>query len=154
MSTSTAPGAVVTQQRSEWPLHTYLPPLGVIPEVVHTARAEVTAILHIWGLRSSLIEDAELVVSELVTNSVQQAQREPPVSGTLPILQVSLFSDRRGVVVCVWDPLPGIPEEHAADDDDEGGRGLTLVSAFGHWDYELLPHRGKVVRAWLGFRAA
>jgi anti-sigma regulatory factor (Ser/Thr protein kinase) len=61
-----------------------------------------------WGLMS-LAENAELVVSELVTNAVRASTgpdgrpRYDNASAGLPVVHLRVLSDRRRVVVEVWD---------------------------------------------------
>jgi len=63
-------------------------------------------------------DDLLLVVSELVTNAVRHGA--PPVR-----LEVSVDDD--AVLVCVADGSPRSPEPRDADEQAEGGRGMTLV---------------------------
>lgn len=85
--------------------------------VVRQARAVVRRTLRDWGLES-LTDSAVLLVSELVTNSLRHAH------GPIGVCMA------RGstLLVEVSDPLPDPPRARTAADDDEGGRGLHLVS--------------------------
>ncbi len=65
-----------------------------------------------------LLDDALLLVSELVTNSV--------VHGGPPIV-LAVHCDGEGLHVRVLDGSTLLPQPRVADDDAEGGRGLTLV---------------------------
>jgi anti-sigma regulatory factor (Ser/Thr protein kinase) len=85
---------------------------------VAVARARVRAALDGWGLHQ-LADTAELVVSELVTNAVRHA--------TGPIeLQVLLLDEI--VSFSVADAKTPLPRLRRTTFDDEGGRGLQLVS--------------------------
>ena len=106
-----------------------------------------------WGL-PELIEDGELIASELVTNVVKRAHdpvtgRPAYVSDRLPVLQFGLFSDRTVLLISVWDQFADPPVRTVATAEDESGRGLMMVgriSASLDW-YPV--QGGKVVRAFL-----
>ncbi|WP_165865576.1 SpoIIE family protein phosphatase [Vallicoccus soli] len=88
-----------------------------------------------WGLHR-LVDTAELLVSELVTNAVRYA-REPVV------LRLLLLDDR--VEVSVADSDARLPRLRRAAPDDEGGRGLHLVGSLARrWGARSTPG-GKVV---------
>ena len=54
---------------SQWPYHSFLP-LGALPGAIPCARLHTTAVLWEWGMEA-LAQQAELTVSELVTNAVR-----------------------------------------------------------------------------------
>ncbi|WP_233580522.1 SpoIIE family protein phosphatase [Streptomyces triticirhizae] len=85
--------------------------------VVREARALVVATLRGWGLEG-LAEQAELLVSEVVTNAVRHARG--PVE--LRVVRGSTL------LVEVTDPVLDPPRERTATPEDEGGRGLSMVS--------------------------
>jgi anti-sigma regulatory factor (Ser/Thr protein kinase) len=106
-----------------------------------------------WSL-PELIDDGELVASELVTNVVRMAH--DPVTGRplyindqLPVLQFGLFSDRAQLLISVWDQFPGHPAPKAAAADDETGRGLMIVGRISVSLDWYPTQNGKVVRAFL-----
>jgi anti-sigma regulatory factor (Ser/Thr protein kinase) len=66
----------------------------------------------------TVADDLALVVSELVTNAIRYAQ--PPV-------EIEIETSDRAVTVAVADGSPGRPQPRDADEDAEGGRGLTLI---------------------------
>lgn len=74
-----------------------------------------------WQLRH-LAPSVEQVVTELATNAVQH-------SGGLNIMLWLTLTDT-SVIVHVWDSCADLPAPRTAGDDDESGRGLTIVSAF------------------------
>ncbi|MFE9172258.1 ATP-binding protein [Streptomyces kebangsaanensis] len=78
-----------------------------------TAHARVTA-------RAE--QNAQLVVSELVTNAVQHA---PGPCG----LTLELSADRARLDITVWDTSPTLPLLHERDGTRVGGHGLYLVHA-------------------------
>jgi len=103
------------------------------------------AVLWEWGL-AGLTEQAELLVSELVTNAVQASR----VLGQFTAVQLWLLSDQRRVLILVWDasPQPPLPRE-PGEEIGEGGRGLMLVDAISdQWSWYSVPGiGGKVVWA-------
>jgi anti-sigma regulatory factor (Ser/Thr protein kinase) len=106
----------------EWPLHTFLE-LGALDGAVPSARLHARHVLREWGL-TALADDAELVVSELVTNGVQASR-----AMTHAAIRLWLASDRTQVVICVWDASPRPPVRMDAAEESENGRGLLLVEA-------------------------
>ncbi|GAA2725297.1 ATP-binding SpoIIE family protein phosphatase [Actinocorallia aurantiaca] len=89
------------------------------PRPVTPARVRrlIRATLASWGL-AACSETAELLATELVTNAVRYATR--------PIELRLLHTD--GLLVEVSDDEHGLPVLRHADADDEGGRGMQLVS--------------------------
>lgn len=102
---------------------------------------------------------AELVVSELITNSVQfsaggkRALPQPhPYSGRAdaPLISLSLRYFRTGLLIEVYDTSSDPPVLAYASGDGENGRGLMIVGALAkEWSYFLLPEGGKVVHCFL-----
>jgi len=105
-----------------WPLHAVLD-LCAFPTAPGCARAWTREILREWRL-SGLADTAALIVSELVTNSVQASRRL-----TMSAVRLILVSDRRELTVLVRDCGAGAPEPRHPDADDECGRGLMLVES-------------------------
>ncbi|MFK4071684.1 ATP-binding protein [Streptomyces sp. NPDC029674] len=91
------------------------------PGAVRTARGVVREQLAVWGL-GPLGDITVLLVSELVTNSLRHA------SGPIGVRLVRPADPLGSLLVEVSDPLPDPPLERIAGVDDEGGRGLQLVS--------------------------
>lgn len=87
------------------------------PSAVGRARALVRDTLANWALYP-LCDPAELMVSELVTNALRYAR------GPIGVRMVRGAS----LVVEVSDPILDMPRERRAGHEDEGGRGLQLVS--------------------------
>ncbi|MBT2505896.1 ATP-binding protein [Streptomyces sp. ISL-98] len=100
-----------------------------------------------WGL-GALVDDAVLVVSELVTNAVQHAApvRQP---GDEPA-RCRLTVERPGpgtVRVSVSDASPRRLVQRKATAEEESGRGLVVLDALTvSWDVET-SKTGKTVRA-------
>ena len=139
--------------RPRWPLFSVLPPMGALPTAPRTARMHLRDTLGEWGL-PRLIEDGELIASELVTNAVRRAHdpvtgRPVYVSDRLPVLQFGLFSDRRVLLISVFDQFADPPVRENATADDESGRGLMMVGRISaSLDWHPV-QGGKVVRAFL-----
>ena len=107
---------------TEWPLHSFLE-LGALDGAVPSARLHARHVLREWSL-AALADDAELVVSELVTNGVQASR-----AMTHAAIRLWLASDRTQVMICVWDASPRPPIRMDAAEESENGRGLLLVEA-------------------------
>jgi anti-sigma regulatory factor (Ser/Thr protein kinase) len=129
--------------------------LGALPTAIPCARLHTRNIAREWGLRH-LADTAELVVSELVTNavsaSVDEDQRPHYTDGHgAACVRLRLSTDRRAVLVEVWDGNVMPPEPNQAGLDDESGRGLMLVEALAErWGWDLTANgRGKIVWALL-----
>ena len=114
-----------------------------LPTAVPCARLHAVHVLHEWGLRD-LAGDAEMIVSELITNAVDASAllpERPPVSLRLLLTGKSLFIE-------VWDHSPLGLEPREADAGDECGRGLTVVAALSdRWGWERTGRSRKVVWA-------
>jgi anti-sigma regulatory factor (Ser/Thr protein kinase) len=114
--------------------------LGARPTAVPCARMITRQVVREWGL-PDLVETAELLVSELVTNAIRASQ------GLLePAIRLWLVSDRSTLVIRVWDDsseMPAVCQD--ASLDSECGRGLLLVEALSKdWGAYRRGH-GKVV---------
>lgn len=136
-----------------WPLQSILELEG-LPEAVPSARSHAVSVVREWGLRD-LADTVELIVSELVTNSVQASAGlavsryggqwgpgRPPVA-------LWLQSDRQRVLVQVWDASHGLPVPQEPDLAAEHGRGMLIVEAMSerYGMYLLAGGNGKVVWA-------
>jgi anti-sigma regulatory factor (Ser/Thr protein kinase) len=116
--------------KDDWPLCSYLE-LGILAGSVPCARLHAKQVLWEWGL-SELSDSVELVVSELVTNAVRVSQSMEQVSS----VRLWLRSDKRRVLMLVWDANPRPPVRIEASEDAEGGRGLLLVEAISdRWNW-------------------
>ncbi|MCX4447076.1 ATP-binding protein [Streptomyces sp. NPDC087866] len=99
-----------------------------VPGAVRTARHAVHDALRDWGLDSAVGDEAVLLVSELVTNSMRYTPGPIGVRLLRPHPNGDRSSAVPGLLVEVSDPLPDAPTERTAGPDDEGGRGLLLVA--------------------------
>jgi anti-sigma regulatory factor (Ser/Thr protein kinase) len=106
----------------EWTLQSFLE-LGALDGAVPSARLHARHVLREWGL-AALADDAELVVSELVTNGVQASRAMAHAA-----IRLWLASDQAQVAICVWDASPRPPVRMDAAEEAENGRGLLLVEA-------------------------
>ncbi|MEU6402082.1 ATP-binding protein [Streptomyces sp. NPDC046985] len=110
---------------------------------VGSARRLLAHHLEAWGLRH-LVEAAEVVVSELVTNAVNHA-RVP--RGHLIGTRFERLES--GVRIEVHDASERKPEQREASEEAEFGRGLVLVEALtsGQWGVSVREGLGKMVWA-------
>jgi anti-sigma regulatory factor (Ser/Thr protein kinase) len=118
--------------------------LAAAPEAVPYARRYTRHTLAAWTL-SMVADDAEVVVSEMVTNAVRatlEMRRAAPVA-----LYIAADHDR--LALLVWDACPQPPVHRPHDDDAVGGRGLEIIEALSDRYGSCLPDDGgKVVWAW------
>jgi anti-sigma regulatory factor (Ser/Thr protein kinase) len=123
---------------SDWPVvarHT-LPASPLSPAL---ARTLIRSALD--GCPPEIVEVAELLVSELVTNSIVHA-------GTAPKLRID--TARVGIRISVEDQSAQAPTLRTRMSDAEGGRGLLLVDALAQtWGWRLT-EQGKQVWFTLG----
>ena len=113
------------------------------------ARERLGAVLRDWGLEE-FTDDAMLVASELITNSVAETGKvdwvwRPPVA-------MRVHGGPSVLVMEVWDAVLGAPVPRAAAVDDESGRGLAIVAGLSAscGFYYLEKHGGKVTWAIIG----
>ncbi|MFI0454328.1 ATP-binding protein [Actinomadura sp. 6N118] len=93
------------------------------PSTVEFLRRYVDGTLDTAGVDA---EDARLVVSELGTNAVTHGSGE--------LVGLFVAADEDCVRVEVTDGGSGSPRERRAEAEDEGGRGLMIVTAVAeHW---------------------
>lgn len=108
-------------------------------ESAFRARRLVGKALTSWDL-SHLVEDGELIVTELVANAVRHGARQPllvKVHRPLPNTVRVAVSDRSRIA----------PTLRSPSNDEEAGRGLFLVDCFAHrWGTDFR-RWGKVVWA-------
>ena len=110
-------------------------------------RQHVRQLLPEWNLTDSG-GTTELVVSELLTNAVHATG----MAEVFTPVRLWLLSDKRSVLILVWDSSPRPPARIDTADDAESGRGLLLVEAIStRWNW-YIPHHlgGKVVWAQIG----
>jgi anti-sigma regulatory factor (Ser/Thr protein kinase) len=117
--------------------------LAPLPSAIPCARLHAMHVLHEWGMRA-LAEDAELIVSELMTNAADASLALPD----RPPITLRLLAGEQSLIIEAWDHSPHDLEPREPDPGAECGRGLTVVAALAdRWGWErTAPHR-KVVWA-------
>jgi anti-sigma regulatory factor (Ser/Thr protein kinase)/PAS domain-containing protein len=105
-------------------------------EAVHAAREFVTSQLTDWRVPGQVVENAVLLVSELVTNALLHGR--PPIELRLRSTAEHLFLEVR-------DHATYLPRRLRATPEDEHGRGLQLVALLAdRWGTRPVPE-GKAV---------
>lgn len=161
VQSTTAPG--------QWTTFDWWPPVGWWPEAardllvtgpsasatyvlpptassVHSARSFTTGTLSGWGL-GELVENMELVVSELATNALRHGLRLDEPRCQRPV-HMSLV--RRGSLVtsAFTDPGTSVPVLRYPGPLDTGGLGLHIVESLSlRWGWSALAPHGKIVWA-------
>ncbi len=93
-----------------------------VPESVPGARHHTRTVLRNWEL-PAITEDAELIVSELVTNAIEATADD------MSMISLRLFADNEQLLIMVWDGSLQMPATWRALPDDIHGRGLMIVEA-------------------------
>ncbi|MBA3742617.1 MAG: ATP-binding protein [Sporichthya sp.] len=107
------------------PRQVVLPADTTAPRAARKFLAEACCGSHV----AEVVEEAQLLVSELVTNAVRYGA--PPIE-----LQVCCAGEDQ-LHIRVRDSDPGTPQPRDADADAEGGRGLLLVDVVSDdWGHE------------------
>jgi anti-sigma regulatory factor (Ser/Thr protein kinase) len=124
----------------DWPHVSFLE-LGALPSAVPCGRAHTRLVLGEWRL-GQLADDAEMLVSELLTNALR-------ASWTLAYpgaVALRLLADPRCLLIEVWDQAPGDPQPGPAEDDAESGRGFTVIEALSaRWGTRRVSRTLKVI---------
>lgn len=121
-----------------------------LPSAARWARRHVVGVLHRWRL-CGFADTAELLVSELVTNAYRASGADVErhghaASAKVPCIGMRLTSDRRSLLIEVWDASPKPPVLKDVDAHAEGGRGLVLVDSLAERPNFYFPRSGgKVV---------
>jgi anti-sigma regulatory factor (Ser/Thr protein kinase) len=112
--------------------------LDALTHAPYWARCFTRSSLLAWRLAPETVETAELLVSELITNSVKASSGAERIS-----LALRRLSGR--VITEVFDTSQRPPLLTDASADEESGRGLMLVQALSkEWGYYFAPSGGKV----------
>jgi anti-sigma regulatory factor (Ser/Thr protein kinase) len=125
--------------------------LGAYDRAPGTARGHARNVMAEWRL-GRLWDVAELVISELLTNSVR-ATEQVAWSAARPPVRLWLLADPRRVCVLAWDAVPVLPAPREAGALEETGRGLAIVDALSaEWGCfaASAPHGGKVTWSLIG----
>lgn len=106
--------------------------LRPVASEVGAARAFIRATLCDWGIAGNLMQDLELVATELVTNALIHAHGEARLALSR--------SAPDAVRLTVSDDGPADPLIRVADHEDTSGRGLAIVAALAErWGVEPDP---------------
>jgi anti-sigma regulatory factor (Ser/Thr protein kinase) len=135
--------------------------LSTSPEEARTARQFVRELLTCWGL-TELVDDAELIIAELVVNAVRHGLRAvSPVAavasaganpGSQPLMRLCLLRRAGEVMLAVTDPSTEPPVPQVPDSSWECGRGLQIVGALSYvWGWSPIDGQGKAVWAVLRY---
>jgi anti-sigma regulatory factor (Ser/Thr protein kinase) len=97
--------------------------LSHVQQAVRAARHHAETVLTGWGIPSAVIENAVVVISELVTNATLHTRNGPA--------ELHLRIEDQQLVIAVTDTCADsiehtVPRE---DSDDDHGRGLAIVRA-------------------------
>ncbi|MEV6004764.1 ATP-binding protein [Streptomyces griseomycini] len=122
-------------------------PLNHTQHAVRTARHHAEAVLTSWDISQTVVEDAVLVISELVTNACLHTPNGPA--------ELHLLVQDQRLVIAVADTCADSIERAVPcdDSDDDHGRGLAVVRALA---YAFGCHRtidGKTVWAQISTQA-
>ena len=123
--------------------------LSPLPESVKIGRDFARATLGHWGM-AALIDLAELVISELLTNALRHGiPSARQLADDCPIL-LKLLGQAPYLMCMVTDPGAEIPVLRESGPFAESGRGLKVVESCSvRWGWHLLDGGGKVVWALL-----
>lgn len=132
---------------SGWPLISSLE-FSPLPGAVPCARLHIRRALREWQ-HYSLIETAELIGSELLTNAITATQA---VGSACPV-RLWLQSDSSQILIMVADASPHRPRRLDPAGDTEGGRGLLLVEALSsRWGWYSIRQGGTTKVVWAELR--
>jgi anti-sigma regulatory factor (Ser/Thr protein kinase) len=115
------------------------------PSALRTARAFTDSTLRGWSLAGEVVDDAALILSELLTNAI--------VHGAPPI-RIRLRRTRGELAIEVDDGASAMPRKLRTTPEDEHGRGLSIVAHLGsRWAARPCGH-GKTVWSTLPLETA
>jgi hypothetical protein len=124
-------------------------PLPPVPESARRARDFTRVTLDEWGM-SAQIDVAELVVCELVTNSLRHGLLSAHWMPDGHPIALTLLRRDAHLMCMVTDPEPAGPARIDAPSSAENGRGLQVVeSCSAAWGWQPIEGTGKVVWALL-----
>ncbi|MFC8790663.1 ATP-binding protein [Streptomyces cinereoruber] len=111
-----------SQQHRHSPPSSHLP-LSDVQHAVRAARHHADKVLTAWGIPSAVIDDALVVISELVTNAALHTHNGPA--------ELHLLIEAQQLVIAVTDTCADSIEHTVPREDSAGdhGRGLAIVRA-------------------------
>jgi anti-sigma regulatory factor (Ser/Thr protein kinase) len=123
--------------------------LTPMPSGPFWARRHTEAVMRAWQIQPANIETAQLLVSELLTNSVRHAGSSvctaPGELAGVNAISLTLRYHHDRLIIEVYDSDPSPPVLTESRPDAESGHGLVLVRALSkEWDYYLPPSGGKI----------
>ena len=125
-----------------WP-HASLLVLAARRADVSCGRLHARSVFWEWKL-AHLASDAELLVSELLSNAIKATWSHDDTG----LIVMRLLADAQRLLIEVWDNAPGDPQPRQPDDESESGRGCMVVAAISHrWGYRRVSLALKVVWA-------
>lgn len=132
---------------------TYTQTLALVASSPALARMSTRTTLSCWSL-DDLSDDAELIVSELVTNAVRHARPVLTVPGEPGRCRLTLEKPAPDTVrVWLTDASSRPLERREPGDGEEDGRGLNMVDALATaWD--VLPVKGGGKTVWAELMAS
>ena len=118
--------------------------LAPLATAIPCFRLHAVAVLKEWGLPRSVIDDGQMLVSELMTNAADASNCLPE----RPPITLRMRADEKSLLIEAWDQSPLDLEPPQPDADAECGRGLIVVEALSsRWGHERTGRTRKVVWA-------
>ena len=109
-----------------------------MPHASREARNAARVVLQDWSVPTSLLEDALLVISELVTNAVRHA-------GTASTLELQLGQTGELLRISLTDESDAEPQVRRLHPHSEDGRGMAILAALSdRWGVEPEGHGKRV----------
>ena len=114
--------------------------LRAVPEAASRARGLVEAVFISWAC-GHLVEDGQLIASELVSNTTAVTPGE--------VVWLLLAQGRDTVWIGVWDSSSVLPKKRACEPHSESGRGMHIVAAIADEDgaFPVAEPQGKITWA-------
>ncbi|MEE4595773.1 ATP-binding protein [Streptomyces sp. DSM 41524] len=127
--------------------------LACLPSAVAWARRHTRSVLTTWAIGQTTTDIAELLVSELVTNAVRATGYDDTTTvltytqrAQVERCSLTLQRGNGRLLIEVADSSRQPPVRRDAPEDEEHGRGLTLVERLSlRWSYYYPGPVGKVV---------
>ena len=127
--------------------------LVAVATAASRARRFTANTLTLWGAHDSLVDDACVITSELVTNAIcatgtLELEPSPETLADLPLIGLGLTLARERLIIRITDVSDTPPTMRQQYEAAEDGRGLFLVTMLAEeWSYYSVATGGKVVWA-------